>query len=143
MAARGLDVKDIDTVINFDFPRGVDDYIHRIGRTGRAERQGLAISFVSANDWNLMAAIERYTETAFERRTIKSLKAKFTGPKKLKSNGKAAGKKKKDKGQDKSASRHRNTKNKGKRKNKVEGAKGTQSPANDGLSPLMKKTPSK
>ncbi|RLA36354.1 MAG: hypothetical protein DRQ64_10135, partial [Gammaproteobacteria bacterium] len=70
VAARGLDVKDIDTVINFDFPRGVDDYIHRIGRTGRAGREGLAISFVSANDWNLMAAIERYTETAFERRTV-------------------------------------------------------------------------
>lgn len=141
VAARGLDVKDIDTVINFDFPRGVDDYIHRIGRTGRAGREGLAISFVSANDWNLMAAIERYTETAFERRTIKSLKAKFTGPKKLKSNGKAAGKKKKDKGQDKSASRHRNTKNKGKRKNKGGGTKGGQSPANDGMSPLMKKVP--
>ena len=141
VAARGLDVKDIDTVINFDFPRGVDDYIHRIGRTGRAGRQGLAISFVSANDWNLMAAIERYTETAFERRTIKSLKAKFSGPKKLKSNGKAAGKKKKVKGQDKSASRHRNTKNKGKRKANREGAganKG-QLPANDGLSPLVKK----
>ena len=143
VAARGLDVKDIDTVINFDFPRSVDDYIHRIGRTGRAGRQGLAISFVSANDWDLMAAIQRYTETAFERRTIKSLKAKFTGPKKLKSNGKAAGKKKKVKGQDKSSSRHRNTKNKGKRKNKGDGAKGSQSPANDGLSPLMKKAPSK
>jgi len=143
VAARGLDVKDIDTVINFDFPRSVDDYIHRIGRTGRAGRQGLAISFVSANDWNLMAAIERYTETTFERRTIKSLKAKFTGPKKLKSNGKAAGKKKKVKGQDKSASRYRNTKNKGKRKNKGDGAKEGQLPANDGLSPLMKKAPSK
>ena len=143
VAARGLDVKDIDTVINFDFPRSVDDYIHRIGRTGRAGRQGLAISFVSANDWNLMAAIERYTETAFERRTLKSLKAKFTGPKKLKSNGKAAGKKKKVKGQDKNASRHRNTKNKGKRKNKVGGPGGDPSPSNDGLSPLMKKAPSK
>lgn len=143
VAARGLDVKDIDTVINFDFPRSVDDYIHRIGRTGRAGRQGLAISFVSANDWDLMAAIQRYTETAFERRTIKNLKAKFTGPKKLKSNGKAAGKKKKVKGQDKNSSRHRNTKNKGKRKNKDDGGKGDQSPANDGLSPLMKKAPSK
>ncbi len=143
VAARGLDVKDIDTVINFDFPRSVDDYIHRIGRTGRAGRQGLAISFVSANDWNLMAAIERYTETALERRAIKNLKAKFTGPKKLKSNGKAAGKKKKVKGQDKSASRHRNTKNKGKRKNKGTGEKGIQAQANDGLSPLMKKAPSK
>jgi len=139
VAARGLDVKDIDTVINFDFPRGVDDYIHRIGRTGRAGRQGLAISFVSANDWNLMAAIERYTETAFERRTVKSLKAKFTGPKKLKSNGKAAGKKKKIKNSDKSASRHRNTKNKGKRKSKR--TEPGDSPSNDGLSPLTRKKP--
>ncbi|OUS13676.1 hypothetical protein A9Q89_02400 [Gammaproteobacteria bacterium 53_120_T64] len=141
VAARGLDVKDIDTVINFDFPRGVDDYIHRIGRTGRAGRQGLAISFVSANDWNLMAAIERYTETAFERRTVKSLKAKFSGPKKLKSNGKAAGKKKKIKAGDKNASRHRNTKNKGKRKSK--GRTDGPSPANDGMSPLRKNTPDK
>ncbi|MBQ0719228.1 MAG: DEAD/DEAH box helicase [Gammaproteobacteria bacterium] len=141
VAARGLDVKDIDTVVNFDFPRSVDDYIHRIGRTGRAGRQGLAISFVSANDWNLMAAIERYTESAFERRTVKSLKAKFSGPKKLKSNGKAAGKKKKVKVQDKSASRHRNTKNKGKRKSQGDGAGAGQgkAPVNDGLSPLMKK----
>lgn len=145
VAARGLDVKDIDTVINFDFPRGVDDYIHRIGRTGRAGRQGLAISFVSANDWNLMAAIERYTETAFERRTVKSLKAKFSGPKKIKSNGKAAGKKKRIKSQDKSASRHRNTKNKGKRKTARDGTAGSgrRLPANDGTSPLMKKAPSK
>ncbi len=143
VAARGLDVKDIDTVVNFDFPRSVDDYIHRIGRTGRAGRQGLAISFVSANDWNLMAAIERYTDTAFERRTLKNLKAKFTGPKKLKSNGKAAGKKKKLKGQDKSATRHRNTKNKGKRNNKAGGAKGGQPISSDGLSPLMKKIPVK
>ncbi len=142
VAARGLDVKDIDTVINFDFPRSVDDYIHRIGRTGRAEREGMAISFVSANDWNLMAAIERYTETAFERRTLKNLKAKFTGPKKLKSNGKAAGKKKKVKGQDKKASRHRNTKNKGKRRTKVDGAGASQPSVNDGLSPLKKKMPS-
>ena len=117
VAARGLDVKDIDTVINFDFPRSVDDYIHRIGRTGRAGQQGMAISFVSANDWNLMVSIERYTDSSFERRVVKGLRAKFSGPKKVKSNGKAAGpKKKKTKSDDKSASRHRNTKNKGKRK---------------------------
>lgn len=143
VAARGLDVKDIDTVINFDFPRGVDDYIHRIGRTGRAGRQGLAISFVSANDWNLMAAIERYTNNPFERRTIKSLKAKFAGPKKVKSSGKIAGtKKKKVKGEDKSASRHRNTKNKGKRKEMAGGGSNTAQNgpgSHDGQSPFMKK----
>ena len=115
VAARGLDVKNISRVINFDFPRSVDDYIHRIGRTGRAGQQGLAISFVAANDWNLMARLERYNDAPLERRTIKGLKAKFKGPKKIKSNGKAAGpRKKKNKPEDKKSSRHRYSKNKGK-----------------------------
>ena len=150
VAARGLDVKDIDTVINFDFPRNVDDYIHRIGRTGRAGRQGLAISFITANNWNLMVAVERYTGAAFERRTIKSLKAKFTGPKKLKANGKAAGpKRKKTNKEEKSASRHRNTKNKGKRKHKPEASAAPPEPSQstekkppvsrDGFTPLKRK----
>ncbi len=149
VAARGLDIKDIDTVINFDMPRNVDDYIHRIGRTGRAGRQGLAISFVSANDWNLMVTIERYTGAAFERRVIKSLKAKFKGPKKVKSSGKVAGpKKKKTRLQDKSATRHRNVKNKGKNKgtarpaapevSRVAGA--TPPSSNDGRAPLTRRT---
>ncbi len=148
VAARGLDIKDIDTVINFDMPRNVDDYIHRIGRTGRAGRQGLAISFVSANDWNLMVTIERYTGAAFERRVIKNLKAKFKGPKKVKSSGKAAGpKKKKTRLQDKSATRHRNVKNKGKSKRRTrspaESSRATHNPppgSNDGRAPLTRRT---
>ena len=46
IAARGLDVEDIDCVINFDLPRSPADYIHRVGRTGRAGKAGLAISFI-------------------------------------------------------------------------------------------------
>ena len=45
VAARGLDVKDIKTVINFDFPSCCEDYVHRIGRTGRAGAKGTAYSF--------------------------------------------------------------------------------------------------
>ena len=43
VASRGLDVKDIKTVINFDFPTHVEDYVHRIGRTGRAGEKGLSV----------------------------------------------------------------------------------------------------
>jgi superfamily II DNA/RNA helicase len=97
VAARGLDIKGIDLVINFDMPRNGDDYTHRIGRTGRAGEKGLAISLVMSSEWNVMSSIERYLKIIFERRSIKELKANFTGPKKLKNSGKAAGKKKKPK----------------------------------------------
>ncbi|XP_057824524.2 ATP-dependent RNA helicase-like protein DB10 isoform X2 [Cryptomeria japonica] len=50
VAARGLDIKDIRIVINFDFPTGIEDYVHRIGRTGRAGATGLAYTFFSDHD---------------------------------------------------------------------------------------------
>ncbi|KAK6129344.1 hypothetical protein DH2020_036917 [Rehmannia glutinosa] len=50
VAARGLDVKDIRVVINFDFPNGVEDYVHRIGRTGRAGATGMAYTFLCDQD---------------------------------------------------------------------------------------------
>lgn len=95
VAARGIDVNDIDLVINYDLPRNGDDYIHRIGRTGRADNEGTAISFITSFEWNLKAAIERYTKHNFEKRTIPGLEGKFKGPKKLKSSGKTAGNKRK------------------------------------------------
>jgi len=97
IAARGIDVSGLDLVINFDMPRSGDDYIHRIGRTGRAGAAGHAISFVMAGEWNLMAGIERYLKQRFELRVIKELKGSFQGPKKVKSSGKAASSKKKKK----------------------------------------------
>jgi len=95
VAARGLDVDGLDLVINFDMPRSGDEYVHRIGRTGRAGGEGLAISLICHGDWNLMSSIERYLKQRFERRTVKDLKGTYQGPKNLKASGKAAGAKKK------------------------------------------------
>ncbi|WP_211831115.1 DEAD/DEAH box helicase [Kistimonas asteriae] len=95
LAARGLDVQGIDLVVNFDVARRGDDHVHRIGRTGRAGQQGLAVTFVSALEWNLMASIERYLNIRFERRKIAGMEASYKGPKKVKASGKAASRKKK------------------------------------------------
>ncbi len=59
VAARGLDVEGISHVINYDIPPTADDYIHRIGRTARAQREGNAITFVTPTDYNELAALER------------------------------------------------------------------------------------
>ncbi|WP_274606738.1 helicase-related protein, partial [Marichromatium gracile] len=77
VAARGLDVDGLDMVINFDMPRSGDEYVHRIGRTGRAGNDGLAISLICHGDWNLMSSIERYLKQSFERRTIKEVKGTY------------------------------------------------------------------
>ena len=61
VAARGLDVERISHVINFDIPNDTESYIHRIGRTGRAGRQGDAILFVAPRERRMLAAIERAT----------------------------------------------------------------------------------
>jgi ATP-dependent RNA helicase SrmB len=140
VAARGLDVKDIDLVVNFDMPHSGDDYLHRTGRTGRAGAQGLALSLVTASDWNLMVSIERYLKLSFERRTLAGLKARYNGPKKQKSSGKATGNKKKrsKSAPDKSKTRQRNQKSRGKPRAKEAGKPPT---ANDGFAPLLKKKP--
>jgi ATP-dependent RNA helicase RhlE len=58
VASRGIDITDLPCVINVDLPKVAEDYIHRIGRTGRAGLEGLAISLVSADEVNLLSAIE-------------------------------------------------------------------------------------
>ena len=93
--ARGLDIEGMDLVINLEMPRKAESYLHRIGRTGRAGESGVAISLISAPEFNLMAGIERYLNQRFERRRIAELEGHYKGPKKLKSSGKAAGSKKK------------------------------------------------
>ncbi|MBT1072700.1 DEAD/DEAH box helicase [Pelotalea chapellei] len=60
VAARGLDVNGISHVINFDLPRFAEDYVHRIGRTGRAGATGVAISFVSSSELSYLERIERF-----------------------------------------------------------------------------------
>lgn len=51
VASRGLDIEDITYVINYDFPRNIEEYVHRVGRTGRAGKKGTSISFVTREDW--------------------------------------------------------------------------------------------
>jgi ATP-dependent RNA helicase RhlE len=57
-------------VINFDLPRKAEDYIHRIGRTGRADRQGKAYSLVTINDRPMISKIERYAKVSIDLLTI-------------------------------------------------------------------------
>jgi ATP-dependent RNA helicase RhlE len=70
IAARGIDVEQVSHVVNFDMPNTPDAYTHRIGRTGRANREGKAYTFVTADDHALVRALERKFGTAIPRRTI-------------------------------------------------------------------------
>jgi ATP-dependent RNA helicase DeaD len=73
VAARGLDVAGISHVINFDLPRQADDYVHRIGRTGRAGASGIAISLASFADRGALRQIERHTGAAIATHVIPGL----------------------------------------------------------------------
>ncbi len=120
LAARGLDIKGIQIVINFEVPRNGINYLHRIGRTGRSDETGVTITLVKHTEWNLMAGIERFLRQNFIRRNIKELAGKYQGPKKLKASGKTVGGKlkveaKKEKAE-KVKVRHRDQKNIGKRR---------------------------
>ena len=66
VAARGLDIKDVPAVFNFDVPFNAEDYVHRIGRTGRAGATGLAVTLVSNSDTRLVADIEKLTKKKIE-----------------------------------------------------------------------------
>jgi superfamily II DNA/RNA helicase len=73
VAARGIDVAGISHVINFDLPRQAEDYVHRIGRTGRAGRTGIAVSLVGMREGGLVRAIERYTGNRIDVHTLPGL----------------------------------------------------------------------
>lgn len=64
VASRGIDIKDLTHVVNFDFPRHIEEYVHRVGRTGRAGKTGIALSFVSRNDWAHAAELIKILEEA-------------------------------------------------------------------------------
>ncbi len=66
VAARGLDVERIATVINYDMPSDTENYVHRIGRTGRAGREGKAVLFVTPRQQRMLREIERYTKQKIE-----------------------------------------------------------------------------
>ncbi|MFN2308874.1 MAG: DEAD/DEAH box helicase [Gammaproteobacteria bacterium] len=73
VAARGLDIKGISHVINFDLPMVAEDYIHRIGRTGRAGATGMAVSLIGPDDWRKLSGIERLTGRRLQRAVIAGL----------------------------------------------------------------------
>ena len=70
IAARGLDIDDVDTVVNFELPRDPEDYVHRIGRTARAGRKGRAVSFIGRRDFSLLARLERFVGVRMQREKV-------------------------------------------------------------------------
>ncbi len=70
IASRGIDIKELPAVINFDLPNVPEDYVHRIGRTGRAGATGLAISLVGREDQNYLRSIERLLQKPLKRELL-------------------------------------------------------------------------
>ena len=73
VAARGIDVDDVDVVFNYDLPQDEEYYVHRIGRTGRAGREGVALSFVSGKEAYKLKDIERYCKTKIKAKPVPSM----------------------------------------------------------------------
>lgn len=72
IVARGIDIDGVTQVVNFDFPVNPEDYVHRIGRTGRAETQGEAISFVPREDLNLLGILELFISQRLDRKRLQA-----------------------------------------------------------------------
>ncbi|XP_049632828.1 probable ATP-dependent RNA helicase DDX43 [Suncus etruscus] len=64
LASRGLDVHDVTHVYNYDFPRNIEEYVHRVGRTGRAGRTGVSITLITRNDWRVASELINILERA-------------------------------------------------------------------------------
>jgi superfamily II DNA/RNA helicase len=91
VAARGIDIKGISHVFNFDLPMAAEDYIHRIGRTGRGGASGVAVALVGPQDWDKLARIERLTNSPIKRRVIDGLEPRHPEPKPFNRRGKGRG----------------------------------------------------
>ncbi|NBO62382.1 MAG: hypothetical protein EBU82_15795, partial [Flavobacteriia bacterium] len=74
---RGIDVDGITHVINYDLPKFAEDYVHRIGRTGRAKKEGVAISFVAPMDGKALRDIEKYTGHKIEAQVMAGFEPKL------------------------------------------------------------------
>ncbi|VGO21172.1 DEAD/DEAH box helicase [Pontiella sulfatireligans] len=84
IAARGIDIQELSTVVNYDLPRSPVDYIHRIGRTGRAGAKGVAISFVDHNDQAHFNVIEKRTRVSVDREQVAGFERTGEAPEKKK-----------------------------------------------------------
>lgn len=85
IASRGLDLLNVALVVNFDLPKLADEYVHRVGRTGRAGNKGEAVSFVGPKDWYSYLAIKSFLQQDVGFSEIEGLTAKFKGLKPIKS----------------------------------------------------------
>ena len=80
IAARGIDIDQLPQVVNFDLPNVSEDYVHRIGRTGRAGATGQAVSLVSADEFKLLSDIERLIQTLLPRELVAGFEPVHTLP---------------------------------------------------------------
>ena len=113
IAARGIDVEGLSHVVNYNLPAVPEDYVHRIGRTGRAGNKGIAISLVSAEEKKLLADIEKFVgfKATYCELPLSHPEAPITG---------AVGQKSKEKNEPKSSFRKRPAKRKSRRRNAKE-----------------------
>ncbi|MFT6898268.1 MAG: superfamily II DNA/RNA helicase [Paraglaciecola sp.] len=79
IASRGLDLLNVSLVVNFDLPKLADEYVHRVGRTGRAGNKGEAISFVGPKDWASYLSIKSFLQQEISFSILDGLQAKFKG----------------------------------------------------------------
>ncbi|WP_295891884.1 DEAD/DEAH box helicase [uncultured Vibrio sp.] len=79
VASRGLDIANVTHVINFDMPKHTEEYVHRVGRTGRAGSKGDAISLVGPKDWDSFKRVETYLQQDLSFSVLEGLKGKFKG----------------------------------------------------------------
>lgn len=73
VAARGIDVENVTHVINYDLPQDIESYVHRIGRTGRAKKKGIAYTLVTAREYMTLKQIEKVTKSKIKRKEIPTI----------------------------------------------------------------------
>lgn len=92
VASRGIDIEDITHVVNYDFPRNIEEYVHRVGRTGRAGRTGISLSLFTRSDWGsageLIAILEEAHQDVPEE--LRQMQTRFEAMKLRRDNEKAA-----------------------------------------------------
>ncbi|MCF7494128.1 DEAD/DEAH box helicase [Vibrio sp. L5-1] len=79
VASRGIDIPNVSHVINFDMPKHTEEYVHRVGRTGRAGNKGDAVSLVGPKDWDSFKRVELYLQQDLTFSVLEGLKGKFKG----------------------------------------------------------------
>ncbi|CAM4209477.1 DEAD/DEAH box helicase [Vibrio neonatus] len=79
IASRGIDIANVSHVINFDMPKHTEEYVHRVGRTGRAGNKGIALSLVGPKDWDSFKRVESFLQQDLKFDVLEGLKGKFKG----------------------------------------------------------------